>query len=122
MYEISVETEFSAAHRLREYDGDCENLHGHNWKVRVTLQADALNRLGMLMDFREIKSLVADVLDEYDHAFLNDLERFQKVNPTTENIARCVAEEMGGRLPEGIRVAAVTAWESARSSATYRPS
>jgi len=122
MYELNIDTEFAAAHRLREYEGDCENLHGHNWKVRVALQAETLNPLGMVVDFREIKSILSSILDEFDHAFLNELERFEKVNPTTENIARTIADEVAARLPEGIRVAAVTAWESPRCSATYRPS
>ena len=122
MYEISIETEFAAAHRLRGYDGDCENLHGHNWRIRLALEGEALGRLGMLVDFREVKAVLSEVLDDFDHAFLNDLERFREVNPTTENIARTVAEEVMTRLPEGVRVAAVTAWESPRCSATYRPS
>jgi len=121
MYELELETEFAAAHRLREYEGDCERLHGHNWRVRLTLQAERLNALGMVADFREVKDLLGDVLDEFDHAYLNDLERFREINPTTENIARCICEELRPRLPEGVRVAAVTAWESPRCSATYRP-
>lgn len=121
VYELNLETEFAAAHRLREYDGDCENLHGHNWRVRLTLASERLTKLGMVVDFRDVKQILGDVLDEFDHAYLNDLDRFRETNPTTENIARCICEELQPRLPDGVRVAAVTAWESPRCSATYRP-
>lgn len=121
MYEINLDADFAAAHRLRGYEGDCERLHGHNWRVRVTLESADLGPLGMVVDFREVKAVLADVLGEFDHAFLNDLDRFQTVNPTTENIARAICEDIAPRMPSGVRVAAVTAWESARYSATYRP-
>lgn len=121
MYELSILAHFSAAHRLREYQGDCERLHGHNWKVRVAVQSEALDDLGMVMDFRDIKKTVHRVLDEFDHAFLNELKRFETVNPTTENLARIVAEEVAAQLPEGVTLASVTAWESEGCSATYRP-
>ena len=121
MFEIRLETDFAAAHRLREYDGDCERLHGHNWRVRVMLEADRLNALGMAIDFRDAKAILAEVLEDFDHSFLNDLEPFRETNPTTENIAQTIAERMAPRLPDGVRMGSVTAWESARCSATYRP-
>lgn len=121
MFELVIKTEFAAAHRLREYEGACENLHGHNWKIDVVLQADRLNGLGMVVDFKEVKAHLDEILDELDHAFLNDLERFKKVNPTTENIAKSICEELGRRLPEDVRVKSVTSWESDRCGATYVP-
>lgn len=121
MYELSITTHFAAAHRLREYHGDCENLHGHNWKVRVTAKSETLDDLGMAMDFRDLKRIVNGVLDPFDHAFLNDLDAFEAVNPTTENIARIVAEGVAAQLPEGVELESVTAWESENCSATYRP-
>ncbi|MEW6355629.1 MAG: 6-carboxytetrahydropterin synthase QueD [Planctomycetota bacterium] len=121
MYELTVESEFAAAHNLREYDGKCENLHGHNWKVQVILAAEKLDRLGMVMDFRDAKRIVADVLDEYDHHYLNELEDFKEHNPTTENIARILQQKLAGQMPQGVTVAKVTVWESERCGASYRP-
>lgn len=121
MYELVVEAGFAAAHRLREYDGECERLHGHNWRVQVTLLADRLDRLGMVMDFRKAKSLIREILAEFDHVYLNDLDRFQTQNPTTENVSRILYEELSRRLPDHVRVGRVTAWESDRCGATYRP-
>ena len=121
MYELTINTHFAAAHRLREYNGDCENLHGHNWEVRLVVQSDRLGKLGMVMDFRDLKGILKDVVEEFDHAYLNDLERFAEVNPTTENLARIICEEVGCRLPLGVELSSVTAWESRGCSATYRP-
>ncbi len=121
MFELTVTTGFAAAHRLREYEGACENLHGHNWKVEVVLQSERLNNLGMVMDFNQAKAALGEMLDEFDHKFLNELDRFSEVTPTTENIAKAVAEELDGRLPEGVGVKSVTSWESDRCGATYVP-
>jgi 6-pyruvoyltetrahydropterin/6-carboxytetrahydropterin synthase len=111
--------EFAAAHRLREYDGNCERLHGHNWKVDVVLRAALLDRLGMAMDFRVAKRLIHEVLDGFDHQCLNELAPFREMNPTTENIARVVYEALEARLPSGVAVAKVTAWESDQCGASY---
>jgi len=119
VYELVVEAGFAAAHRLREYDGNCERLHGHNWKVDVVLRGNALDKLGMVMDFRDAKRMIGEVLNTFDHRCLNDLEPFQTVNPTTENIARFIYHALAAKLPEGITVAKVTAWESEHCGATY---
>jgi 6-pyruvoyltetrahydropterin/6-carboxytetrahydropterin synthase len=119
MYELIVHTGFSAAHRLREYQGDCENLHGHNWKLDVVLGADKLDRLGMVCDFRVVKQHLAMVTDKLDHKYLNELPDFATENPTTENVARFVCRELAKLLPAGVRVARVTAWESDGCGATY---
>lgn len=119
MYELRIESEFAAAHRLREYHGECENLHGHNWRVEVTLAGAQLDRLGMLMDFRDAKRALNAVMDGFDHKYLNDLGWFERQNPTTENLARVVHEELGRRMPQGVRVTSVTVWESPRCGATY---
>ncbi|NOZ20776.1 MAG: 6-carboxytetrahydropterin synthase QueD [Planctomycetes bacterium] len=121
MYELTVESEFAAAHSLREYDGKCENLHGHNWKVQVVLAAEGLDRLGMVIDFRDAKRFVGEVLDEFDHHHLNELEEFKEQNPTTENIARLLYEKLTVRMPQGVTVDNVTVWESERCGASYRP-
>ena len=119
MYELIVESEFSAAHRLREYDGACEHLHGHNWRVELVIAGEDLNGLGMAMDFREAKRILKEALERFDHVYLNDLPDFKEQNPTTENMARIVFEDCSRRLPEGRRVRSVTVWESSRCGARY---
>ena len=119
MYVLHVEDEFASAHRLREYDGNCENLHGHNWKVRVDLAAETLDDLGMVMDFREIKRHLTAILDRLDHKYLNELPPFDRINPTTENISRFIYEELAKRLDARVRVTSVTSWESPGCSVTY---
>jgi 6-pyruvoyltetrahydropterin/6-carboxytetrahydropterin synthase len=120
-YELFVQTEFSAAHNLREYRGKCERLHGHNWRVDLRLAGDTLNAEGMLLDFVEAKRILGEVLDPFDHAYLNELAPFDRLNPSSENLARVIAEGVAARLPSHVRVAAVTTWESERCGATYRP-
>lgn len=119
MYELVVHSGFSAAHRLRDYNGDCENLHGHNWKLDVVLAADKLGKSGMVCDFRIVKRLLATVTDKLDHKYLNELEMFAQDNPTTEHVARYVCTELDELLPKGVHVARVTAWESDGCGATY---
>lgn len=120
MYEITVESDFAAAHQLRGYQGKCENLHGHNWRITVNVRGEELNELGMLVDFKDLKSHVADLVSEMDHKFLNELPPFLEANPTTENVARYLFEQLEARLPEGLEVASVSAWESEKCRATYR--
>jgi len=121
MYELIVESEFSAAHRLREYDGACEQLHGHNWRVEIALASEALNGLGMAMDFRDVKSILSKAINRFDHVYLNDLPAFKEQNPTTENLARFVFEQCSREVPEGVKVRYVTVWESPRCGARYSP-
>jgi 6-pyruvoyltetrahydropterin/6-carboxytetrahydropterin synthase len=121
MYELLIEAEFSAAHKLREYHGACENLHGHNWRVELVVAGETLGPLGMLMDFRDLKGLLREVLGRYDHVFLNDLQDFQSQNPTTENLARLIFERCAERFPEGVVVRSVAVWESAKAGARYSP-
>lgn len=118
-YELLISADFAAAHRLREYDGNCERLHGHNWKVDVALRAEALDDLGMALDFREAKRLIGEVLDQFDHQYLNDVGAFRELNPTTENIARTVYQMLAAKLPDGVTVARVTAWESDNCGVSY---
>jgi len=119
MYELIVESEFSAAHRLREYNGACENLHGHNWLVEMTVAGEGLNDLGMLVDFRDIKAILNDAVRKFDHVYINELPAFQEQNPTTENLARVIHEDADRRMPEGVHVRSVTVWESPRCRARY---
>lgn len=121
-YELLIRDDFSAAHHLREYKGKCEQLHGHNWHVELRLAGSDLDAAGMLLDFGDVKHLLGEVLGQLDHVYLNDVPPFDTINPSSENLARVIAERMAERLPEAVRVVSVTTWESDRCGATYRPS
>ncbi len=121
VYELTVAGSFAAAHRLRGYRGDCEKLHGHNWRVEVCLAAGRLDELGMVVDFREVKAALGEVLGRLDHGYLNEAPPFDERNPTTENLCRYIAEGLAGRLPAHVTVRRVTCWESEGCSASYRP-
>ncbi len=119
MFELVVETDFSAAHNLREYKGQCEKLHGHNWKVQVVLKAEKLDKLGMVMDFREAKRVIGEIMNKFDHTYLNELADFKVLNPTTENLSKILYDELKNTLPLEVKVFRVTTWESERCGATY---
>jgi 6-pyruvoyltetrahydropterin/6-carboxytetrahydropterin synthase len=120
MYELKIISQFAAAHQLREFVGKCEELHGHNWKVEVYVTGNRLGKNGLLIDFALIKKQTEQVLDEMDHKFLNDLEAFKELNPSSENIARHIFESLSKELNDGnVRVSRVTAWESDDACATY---
>lgn len=121
IFEISIEEQFSAAHALRNYPGNCEHLHGHNWAVRVTAECKELNEIGIGIDFREVKESVREALHHLDHVNLNELPPFCDVNPSSENIARYLYTELSGKLnTDKIRIARVRVSETPTSSATYR--
>ena len=121
MYEIKIKADFSAAHCLREVGGKCESLHGHNFTVEVGVESEALNELGMVIDFRLLKAKTREVLQALDHRYLNELPFFQGKNPSSENLASYVFEELTRRLdPQGYRLSWVSVWESESSRATYR--
>jgi 6-pyruvoyltetrahydropterin/6-carboxytetrahydropterin synthase len=120
-YELRVEDGFAAAHNLRDYTGECERLHGHNWRVRVCLCAGQLDEAGMVVDFRQAKAALADVLEELDHAYLNEVPPFDAMNPTTENLCRHIAEQLQDKLPRCVSIRRVSCWESDRCSASYVP-
>jgi 6-pyruvoyltetrahydropterin/6-carboxytetrahydropterin synthase len=120
MYELSIQTSFSAAHRLRNYQGDCEALHGHNWKVQVTVQSRTLNDIGLAIDFKTLKKITGETLDRMDHACLNDIAPFCDINPSSENIARVLYEEMKTSLAAcGVSLLKVSVWESDNAWASY---
>lgn len=98
MYDIFIDTHFAGAHHLREYPGDCENPHGHNWKVKVTVRATALDQYGMGIDFKVLKKIVKEVIDKLDHHDLNTLPYFQDRNPSSEHIAEFIFSEVNSRL------------------------
>jgi 6-pyruvoyltetrahydropterin/6-carboxytetrahydropterin synthase len=120
VYELKVTSRFAAAHQLREFHGACEKLHGHNWKVEVYVIGQNLRKEGLLMDFGEMKQATKEALGTLDHHFLNELEMFENINPSSENIARYVFRYLSEKLNhEDIRVSKVTAWESEDACASY---
>jgi 6-pyruvoyltetrahydropterin/6-carboxytetrahydropterin synthase len=117
-----IETSFSAAHQLRGYGGKCENMHGHNWKVRVHVVAEKLNEIDLAMDFHDLKRLAEETIDPLDHAVLNELFPFTEKNPSSENIAKWIFDTMKKKIHvinQEVHMSAITVWESESASATY---
>jgi 6-pyruvoyltetrahydropterin/6-carboxytetrahydropterin synthase len=120
MFELTVETTFSAAHQLKGYTGKCERLHGHNWKVQVHVIAERLNEIDIAIDFQELKRLTNEVVSTLDHSMLNEIFPFTEKNPSSENIAKWIYDSLRKKInDENIHLSAVTVWESETSSATY---
>jgi 6-pyruvoyltetrahydropterin/6-carboxytetrahydropterin synthase len=121
MFEVTIEETFAAGHALRNYHGKCENVHGHNYRCQVTLEGAELDSAGLLVDFVELKRVVHAVLDRMDHRWLNDFPPFDALNPSAENMARYIYQQVGEGLKTraGVRVAGVRLWETDTSSATY---
>lgn len=94
MFDIFIKTHFAGAHHLRDYPGDCENPHGHNWKIKVTVRATRLDELGMGIDFKVLKKIVKEAVDKLDHRDLNNLPAFREINPSSENIAKYLFTEL----------------------------
>ncbi len=121
MFTIYKETGFSSCHFLREYEGKCENIHGHNWKVRVYVTGENLDAAGMLIDFRDLKKVIDDLSDVLDHKNLNDIPPFDKINPSAEHIARWFFKEAAKKLEDWkVKVSEVRVWETDTSCAIYR--
>jgi 6-pyruvoyltetrahydropterin/6-carboxytetrahydropterin synthase len=121
MFEVSVEETFAAGHALRNYHGKCENVHGHNYRVRVTLEGEQLDGAGLLVDFVELKRVLRAIIERLDHVFLNDIVPFDELNPSAENMARYFYQEMSSGLRAAhARVAEVKIWETDTATATYR--
>ncbi len=131
MFEVSVEETFAAGHALRHYKGKCENVHGHNYRVRVTMEGEQVDKLsGLLVDFGDIKRILRKIVAYLDHQFINDLPPFDVLNPSAENIAWFICTEMQKGLAEAppnataqasARVRSVRVWETDTCEATYRP-
>ncbi|NIR27956.1 MAG: 6-carboxytetrahydropterin synthase QueD [Gammaproteobacteria bacterium] len=119
-YTLKVVTDFAAAHRLRGHPGPCSRLHGHNWRVEVEVSAAGLDELGMAVDFADIKAATREVIQRLDHRNLNELAPFDRANPTAENIAAHLFEQIGRVLDtERVRVRAVTLWETDHACVRY---
>lgn len=120
MYELTIETGFASAHQLRGYKGKCENLHGHNWKVQISVSAERLNDIDIAIDFHDLKKIANEVISPLDHAYLNDIFPFTEKNPSSENIAKWIFDSMKKKInDDNIRISAVTVWESDTASASY---
>lgn len=120
MYELTVKAHFDAAHALHGYPGECRELHGHTWDVEVTVRGTELDEVGIVYDFKQLKTDLGSVLDPFDHAYLNDVAPFDRINPTAENLARVIFEALVQTVGEGVSVAEVSVWESPIARITYR--
>lgn len=116
MYEIKVKASFSAAHNLKNYHGKCENLHGHNWHTEAVFAFDSLGPDGIAMDFRKAKGLLKGVTEKLDHSYLNKEKRLEGANPTSENIAKFIYDNLKRKTGS---VRSVSVWENENSCATY---
>lgn len=116
MYSLKVESNFSSAHNLRAYKGKCESLHGHNWRIEAIAESEKLDKVGMVMDFKLIRNELNKILDKFDHKYLNKIKPFDKINPTSENIARFIYETLKVKL---MSLKSITVWENPVSCATY---
>ncbi len=124
MFHVSVEETFSAGHALRGYKGKCENPHGHNYRVCVTVEGEQLDSIGLLYDFVHLKRILRDLIAGVDHTFLNDQAPFDAMNPSTENIAKFFYDEASKQMPQAAnapRITSITVWETDEASATYAP-
>ncbi len=120
-YEISVEKHIDAAHYLRGYQGKCENLHGHRYKIVVKVSAPKLNKIGLAYDFTDLKKHLGDILERYDHTCLNDVKPFDKINPSSENLAATIYNELKKKLGNEVKLVSVAAWETPEQGVTYTP-
>jgi 6-pyruvoyltetrahydropterin/6-carboxytetrahydropterin synthase len=122
MYEVSVEQHFDAAHYLRGYRGKCESLHGHRYRVVVSVTCPQLDDIGLAYDFAELKRYLREILARFDHTCLNDVPPFTEINPSSENIALTIYNELQPRLPGGpVSLSSIEVWESPESRIVYRP-
>jgi|SRR5271166_3294195 len=123
MFEVTVESGFSSGHYLRNYKGKCENPHGHNYKVQVTLTGEELDPAGLLLDFKLLKQVLRPVIEYVDHQMLNEIEPFTVLNPSAENIAKYFYEQTKEQLATmtsgRVRVKLLTIWETDTCTATY---
>jgi 6-pyruvoyltetrahydropterin/6-carboxytetrahydropterin synthase len=119
MFTVFKDFSFSAAHQIRGHQGGCQNLHGHNYRVRVFVRARELDALGMVIDFADLKKIVAAVVDPFDHQYLNDIPPFHERNTTAELLSQYIFEEIRTRLPAGRELTKVEIWETDSSCAIY---
>ena len=120
MFDIEIRRTFSAAHQLKGYDGDCRNLHGHNYNVIAVVRTDKLNEIGIALDFKRLKAALDEILDGYDHKNLSELPEYSQVNPTSEVMAMNIYRRLSGLINDGnVKVHSIRIEESASSGCTY---
>ncbi len=122
MYEVTIKKYFSAAHVLKEIGGKCESLHGHNFLVEVTVAGDALNGEDLLIDFRDLKKWIKEILEHLDHKYLNEVEAFRDINPSSERVAKFIYDLLTEKIKSlnlSLMVSGVTVWESDNARVTY---
>lgn len=120
VYKLSIETTISAAHLLREYEGPCSRLHGHNWQIRVEVSSNELNEHGIAIDFLDLKNLTWKVVGPFDHNNFNDIAPFDELNPTAENIVKFFYDEIGKLLPSNIMLISIRLWETEKYAVEYQ--
>ncbi|HNR68481.1 MAG TPA: 6-carboxytetrahydropterin synthase QueD [bacterium] len=121
MYELTVQTTFSAAHHLLDYSGACRRIHGHNWKVKASLQASQLNEKGMVFDLMEFQRILNTCVQQFDHRMINEVPPFDRINPTSEHLARIIFEWMSEHLPANLRLTEIRVAETDDYSVVYTP-
>ena len=120
MYTLTTMVEFSSAHTLVGHSGPCKKMHGHNWRVEVEITGEKLDKIGMVVDFKEIRKATNLVVDELDHEFLNNLEPFSEDNPTAENIARYIFTKLSEEFSnKNVKVNSIKLWETDKSAVSY---
>ena len=119
MYTLTVKDHFDAAHALIGYPGECQNLHGHTWDIEVSVRGTQLDEVGIVYDFKSLKSDLKQILDDYDHKYLNEVPPFNELNATAENLARIIYEQLELILPDSIELVEVSVWESPIAKLTY---
>ncbi len=121
VWSLTVKGHFDAAHLLRGYDGECSAIHGHTWDVEVTVEGEDLDGVGIVYDFKQLKADLAAALEPFDHVCLNEVTPFDLLNPTAENLARVLYEDLGARVGDEVRLVEVAVWESPIARIAYRP-
>ena len=121
MYTLTTMVEFSSAHTLVGHSGPCKKMHGHNWRVELEITGEKLDKIGMVVDFKEIRKATNLVVDELDHEFLNNLEPFSEDNPTAENIARYIFTKLSEEFSnKNVKVNSIKLWETDKSAVSYK--
>ncbi len=120
MFKLIVKKEFSSAHILHGHPGNCKRMHGHNWIVEAKVEGDNINKIGMVIDFKDIKRNLADIVSKLDHRFLNEIEPFIEDNPTAENISKYIYKELSKNInTDNIKVSEIKLWETNNSAVIY---
>jgi 6-pyruvoyltetrahydropterin/6-carboxytetrahydropterin synthase len=123
MYEVTVTANISASHHLRGYQGKCENVHGHNYRVQATVRTEKLNEIGLALDFGDLRKELKSIAEHFDHHDLNQTPEFSEINPSSENISRVIFDLMAQKIDRpGLSVYQVRVWETEGSFVTYRKS